>query len=210
MSFIAKLFIEEEERLLLNTSVLFHQIVDWNGKAGHLTRGGLIDLEVQSTEDDDLFYDWLITDKTSKEGLIRFYKRDGLSTLFELEFANCYCVNLLTFFSNSGNEPMMLKMTLSPGIQRFKDCIHEKPWNPDNPFKGKTDPPKPKPPIEEDKDPVISEVIWQNDKEEELKEATYGVEVNLFVKIKNPKGGAADSGPTRSTPNVRAVSIILA
>jgi len=134
MAFQAKLFINDEERNVLDSSFLYQQLIDSNGRPKTMIHGGGINLLVESTKNDELFYDWMFSTHTTYQGYIRFYKRDGYSKLFDFEFANCHCIHLEEKFNAEGNSPLKMELVLSPGIQKVRGQIFEKNWNPSNPF----------------------------------------------------------------------------
>ncbi|WP_405266788.1 type VI secretion system tube protein TssD [Cellulophaga sp. Ld12] len=134
MAFLAKLFINGEQRNVLNGNYVYHQLLDARGKPKAKVEGGQLNFVVESTGDDALFHLWMLDDYQMYDGYIRFFKRDGLSKLFDFEFANCYCVGLREQFSATGHDPLKMELTITPGIQRVRDVIFEKVWNPSNPF----------------------------------------------------------------------------
>ncbi|MFI8604690.1 type VI secretion system tube protein TssD [Cellulophaga baltica] len=135
MAFLAKLFINGEQRNVLNGNYVYHQLLDARGKPKAKVEGGQLNFVVESTGDDSLFHLWMLDDYQMYDGYIRFFKRDGLSKLFDFEFANCYCVGLREQFSATGHDPLKMELTITPGIQRVRDVIFEKVWNPSNPFR---------------------------------------------------------------------------
>ncbi len=131
MSFLAKLFLDNTERQILNADILVRQATDWLGRPESMPEGGQINIKIASTYE-TMFWDWMVSPIMLKEGYIRFYKHDGMSRLFDLEFWDCYCVDYYEFFDDSSNEPLELYLTLSPGVIRFKNTVFEKNWKQTN------------------------------------------------------------------------------
>ncbi len=127
MSFLAKLFLDNTERQILNADILVRQTTDWLGRPDSMPQGGLINVKVASTHE-TLFWEWMVSPIMMKNGYIRFYKHDGMSKLFDLEFWDCYCVDYYEFFDDSSNEPLELNLTFSPGVIRLKNTVFEKNW----------------------------------------------------------------------------------
>ncbi len=127
MSFLAKLFLDDTERQILNADILVRQTTDWIGRPDSMPQGGLINVKVASTHE-TLFWEWMVSPIMMKNGYIRFYKHDGMSKLFDLEFWDCYCVDYYEFFDDSSNEPLELNLTFSPGVIRLKNTVFEKNW----------------------------------------------------------------------------------
>ena len=127
MGSLAKIFIENEERNILNSDFLYHQATDNNGNLRANVKGGLFTVQIESTPNDEPFYYWMSSPFLMKKGYIRFYKPDGIGKLFDFEFWDCYCVKLIESFRALGPDPdpMNLTLTLSPGIHRIRGIVYE-------------------------------------------------------------------------------------
>ncbi|MBW1297000.1 type VI secretion system tube protein TssD [Aquimarina litoralis] len=189
MAFQAKLFINDEERNVLNSAFLYQQLVDANGRPQTTIQNGKIHLLLESTKNDELFYDWMFSTHTTYNGYVRFYKRDGFSKLFDFEFGNCHCVQLDEKFSAEGNDPLKMEVLLSPGIQRVRGQIFEKNWNPSNPF-AEAAPVTEREEEKEEDPPKIIEMKWlDEDESTEIKETNNLKKVFLYAKVKNIEEG---------------------
>lgn len=190
MAFHAKLFINDEERIVLDSTFLYKQLIDANGRPKTGIQGGGISLLLESTRNDELFYDWMFSTHTVYNGYIRFYRRDGFSKLFDYEFANCHCIGLQEKFSEKGNDPLKMQLVLSPGIQRVRGQVFEKNWNPSNPFANAA-------PIterEEKVEPEIEDMYYTDMNGEKIPddELQSGTAVYLVLKTKNGVGKDVD------------------
>ncbi|HEY5746319.1 MAG TPA: type VI secretion system tube protein TssD [Chryseolinea sp.] len=134
MSFLARLFVDDQARDILNADYLFHKTKDLLGQPQSQALGGQLDITLESTGQDALWYDWMLSAYHMKKGYIRFYNRDGLSKLFDFEFWDCFCTGLHETFRSTGATPMTLQLSLSPGIFRIRDLVYEKPWKVSDPF----------------------------------------------------------------------------
>jgi hypothetical protein len=134
MSFLAKIFVDDQERAVLNADYLFYKTKDLYGQPTSQALGGQLDVALESTDHDLPWYDWMLSHDLRKKGHIRFYNRDGLSKLFDFEFWDCYCTGLHESFRSTGNMPMTLQLSLSPGIYRIRDYVFEKSWRISEPF----------------------------------------------------------------------------
>ncbi|WP_299601065.1 type VI secretion system tube protein TssD [uncultured Aquimarina sp.] len=187
MAFQAKLFINDEERNVLNSAFLYQQLVDANGRPQTTIQNGKIHLLVESTKNDELFYDWMFSTHTMYNGYVRFYKRDGFSKLFDFEFGNCHCVQLDEKFNAEGNDPLKMELLLSPGIQRVRGQVFEKNWNPSNPFAEAA-------PIterEENKELVLESAYFEDDSGNKITELENG-KAYLVIKTKDGQGKTVD------------------
>ncbi|WP_452223596.1 type VI secretion system tube protein TssD [Lacinutrix chionoecetis] len=134
MSFLAKLFINDEVRNILNAKQAYSRLTDVNGRPTARPYGHKLEFAIESTTDDSFFYENMFSPTTKCQGEIIFYKRDGVSTLFKMEFANAQILNLYESFNANDNLPLHLNIAIGWGIMKTKGVIHEEPWNPHNPF----------------------------------------------------------------------------
>jgi len=134
MSFLAKVFVDDQEREILNADYLFYKTKDLYGQPTSQALGGQLDIALESTDHDLPWYDWMLSHDLRKKGHIRFYNRDGLSKLFDFEFWDCYCMGLHESYRSTGTTPMTLQLSLSPGIYRIRDYRFEKSWRISEPF----------------------------------------------------------------------------
>ncbi|WP_299211626.1 type VI secretion system tube protein TssD [uncultured Aquimarina sp.] len=187
MAFQAKLFINGEERNVLDSTFLYQQLIDSNGRPKTSIQGGKISLLIESTKNDELFYDWMFSTHTMYNGYVRFYKRDGYSKLFDFEFANCHCIHLQERFNAEGNSPLKMELVLSPGIQRVRDVLLEKNWNPSNPFDNTT-------PVteREENNSKILDAYFENKGGEKITKIRKGQDVFLVLKSENMNGKQVD------------------
>ena len=195
MAFLAKLFINGEQRNVLNGNYVYHQLLDARGKPKAKVEGGQLNFVVESTGDDALFHLWMLDDYQMYDGYIRFFKRDGLSKLFDFEFANCYCVGLREQFSATGHDPLKMELTITPGIQRVRDVIFEKVWNPSNPFA--------EAPVlqEEEEEASITDLYYENADGKRITRLRKNKSVFLIIKTTNMVGKSIDLDLSDSTFN---------
>ena len=69
MSYLAKLFLDNTERNVLNAQVLVRQLTDWIGRPASRPQGGIIDIKIKSTHE-PLFWEWMVSPTMMKEGKI--------------------------------------------------------------------------------------------------------------------------------------------
>lgn len=134
MSFLAKLFINDEVRNILNAKQAYSRIADINGRPSSRPLGHKLEFAIESTIDDSFFYESMFSPTNKCQGEIVFYKRDGISTLFKMEFANAQILDLSESFNATDNLPLHMNIAIGWGIMKTKGVIHQEPWNPNNPF----------------------------------------------------------------------------
>ena len=191
MSFEAKLFIEDEERNILNARQVYSRYADVNGRPTGKPTGGTLDISIESTGNDNFFYNNMFSQTMKCKGEIIFYRRDGFSTLFKIEFANAQILSLSEKFNAIDDKPLHMNIRIGWGIMKMRGIIHEKTWNPNNPFVEIT------PTVLKEPEPTIVEVSWQNDKDENIQETTYGENVALVVTVDNHDGGTVEISITK-------------
>ena len=127
MSFVAKLNIEGEEMNVLNCGFRFTQVTDATGKPTSIPQGGTINLVVESDGDTNLF-DWMISPTQTKKGTVTFYRRDNMSKLKILEFADAHCVDYYETFDHQGDHPMQIQLVLSARDVKLNDSEFKNNW----------------------------------------------------------------------------------
>ena len=127
MSFVAKLKIEGEEMNVLNCGFRFTQVTDATGKPTSIPQGGNISLVVESDGDTNLF-DWMISPTQTKSGTVTFYRRDNMSKLKILEFADAHCVDYYETFDHQGDHPMQIQLILSARDVKLNDSEFKNNW----------------------------------------------------------------------------------
>lgn len=88
--------------------------------------GGIFNLELESSEDDDFWYTWMLSSEL-KNGRIEFYEGDG-DMAFKIQFWDCFCIGIGEQMSSFGRAAMTMQMRLSPAITQNRNVQHEKVW----------------------------------------------------------------------------------
>ena len=127
MSFKAVLDIDGDQYRVLNCDYEFRQEVDATGRPSSTTRGGIIRVEIESTDDTSNF-EWMCDSYMRKDGKITYNKRDEDSKLKELEFKEAYLVGYREAFDNVGDGSMTETLTFSARTVILGDGEHENEW----------------------------------------------------------------------------------
>jgi len=127
MSFTAAMQLDGEAINVLDCQFSFTQDVDHNGKPAARPTGGQITVTLESDGGTELF-DWMVSNTKTKSGSIVFYRRDALSKLKELKFADAYCINYEERFHASGEIPMQVQITISAKEVRLNSSAFQNPW----------------------------------------------------------------------------------
>lgn len=112
MSFKSKLTLGGKEYNILEFFYELSQEVDATGRPSAVTRGGKIQVTVESTGDTHLA-ELAMDNFERKDGKITFVKRDTDAKLKELNFKEAYLVVYSETFSATGNNPLTETFTLS-------------------------------------------------------------------------------------------------
>ena len=112
MSFKSILKVAGKNYNVLSINYGLFQETDATGRPSTITRGGKIDITVESTGETDLF-EWMTNSFERKNGSIVFYKRDSQSTLKELKFTEAYLVKHKEKFDSVGENPLTETFTIS-------------------------------------------------------------------------------------------------
>ncbi len=127
MSFIAKLYLDDIEITLLSARLHITQNTDITGRPRSNPSGGFITIRMLSSYN-GLLNEWMIDPNITKQGYIRFFKRDGYSRLVDWQFADCFCVSYHENFSSDGKMPMQTELVLSPGVLKVNKTVFNKGW----------------------------------------------------------------------------------
>ena len=127
MSFKAKFEVDGNEYRVLKCDYSLKQTVDDTGRPSSTTRGGLINIVVESTDDTSLF-EWMCDSYMRKSGKIIFNNRDEDSKLKELEFEEAYMVEYEESFDNVGSGAMIESLSLSARTIKLGNGEHENEW----------------------------------------------------------------------------------
>lgn len=112
MSFKSILKVAGKNYNVLSVNYGLFQETDATGRPSTITRGGKIDITVESTGETDLF-EWMTNSFERKDGSVVFYKRDTEATLKELKFSEAYLVKHKEKFDSTGENPLIETFTIS-------------------------------------------------------------------------------------------------
>lgn len=128
MSFKALIDIEDKKDIVvLSCSFSFHQSIDNTGKIVSKPSGGIIDLELESSDDTDLL-SWMIGHNVTKNGVIRFLKRENEGALKKLAFTDGVCINYHEKFTDKGDSPMITSITISARVIEIGTAKFQNLW----------------------------------------------------------------------------------
>ena len=112
MSFKSKLKVGGKELNILSATYDLFQEVDASGRPSSVTRGGTINLVVESTGD-SFFFEWMTNNFERKDGAIQYVKRDTDAKLKELNFKEGYLIKYKETFDATGSNPLVESFTIS-------------------------------------------------------------------------------------------------
>jgi hypothetical protein len=127
MSFKLELDVAGKKVTVLNCSYALKQETDATGRPSTVTRGGKVNLTVESTGD-TIFWDWMINNFERKDGKITFLKRDTNSAMKTVEFKEAYLVDYRENFDAANEQPVTETFTLSARVISVGGSAHENEW----------------------------------------------------------------------------------
>ena len=127
MSFKSILKVAGKNYNVLNVNYGLFQETDVTGRPSTITRGGKIDITVESTGETDLF-EWMTNSFERKDGSIVFKKRDSDATLKELKFKEAYIVKYTENFDATGENPLTESFVLSAKEIELGNAMHINEW----------------------------------------------------------------------------------
>ncbi|MDQ0594792.1 hypothetical protein QFZ37_003161 [Chryseobacterium ginsenosidimutans] len=127
MSFKSILKVAGKNYNVLNVNYGLFQETDATGRPSTITRGGKIEITVESTGETDLF-EWMTNSFERKDGSLVFYKRDSEATLKELKFSEAYLVKHKEKFDASGDNPLTENFIISARKIEMGSGEYENAW----------------------------------------------------------------------------------
>ena len=127
MSFKSKLKVGGQDLNILKVSYQLHQEVDASGRPSAVTRGGLIEVSVESTGS-AFFFEWMCNNFERKDGTITYIKRDTDAKSKELSFKEGYLVKYKESFDATGNDPLVETFTISAQEISMGTDSHRNEW----------------------------------------------------------------------------------
>ncbi len=97
-----------------------------NGNIDYKVLGGIFNVSLASSDDDDFWYEWLLSG-LMKNGILEFYNGDD-DQPFRIQFWDCYCIYIGEQMSSIGSTSMTMNMRLSPAITVNRGVKHLKTW----------------------------------------------------------------------------------
>ncbi len=185
-SFKVKLFIDDQERNVLNVDQAFKQVADITGRPSGKPYGEPLYITLESTIDDSFFYINTFSPSNTISGELVFYKRDGFSILYKLQFANAYILGLEEAFEAVSSLPLHFNLKIGWGIIKVNGVTFEEKWNPDNPFEDTTEAT-----VIEEGEPNIISLKYVDAEGNEIEEL-YEDEVFLEIRSENCVGKLVD------------------
>lgn len=112
MSFKAIFKVDGNEYNVLSCNYSMNQEYDVTGRPASVTRGGVVNIVLESTDDTSLF-EWMCDSYMKKDATVTFNKRDENAKMKELEIKEAYLVGFSESFEGSGTGAMIQSLTLS-------------------------------------------------------------------------------------------------
>ncbi len=127
MSFSAKLNVAGKEARVLSINYSLHREVDDTGRPSSGVKGGRINIEIESTDDNSLF-EWMVDQFQTKDGSVTFMKTDQDSKMKELSWKKGYIVDYIESVNIGTDSPMTIQFTVSAEQISVAGANFKQPW----------------------------------------------------------------------------------
>lgn len=127
MSFKATFEVDGNKYRVLQCSYSLNQEIDATGRPSSTTRGGVVNLVIESTDDTSLF-EWMCDSYMKKDAKVTFNKRDEDSKMKDLEIIEAYMVHFEESFDDTGTGAMNESFSLSARSIKLGNGEHENEW----------------------------------------------------------------------------------
>ena len=131
MSFKAKLSLGGKEFDILHCDYAFNRDVDAKGRPSSGIYGGIVNIEVESTDDTSILESMVNNVYKAQKGTITFQKRDEDAKMKELNFEDAYIVAYKEELEIVGENPMTITFSVSARSLKIGNAEHVNDW-PDN------------------------------------------------------------------------------
>jgi hypothetical protein len=108
----AELVLEGNTYLLNSVSIEIEQGADQFGRPSTAPKGGKIEIELFSVEDDVIF-DWMVHTKKILNGSISLYEADFETKLKEIKFEDAFCIEFSEKFEEAGDDNLLTRFKIS-------------------------------------------------------------------------------------------------
>ena len=108
----AELVLEGNTYLLNSVSIEIEQGADQFGRPSTAAKGGKIEIELFSVEDDVIF-DWMVHTKKILNGSINLYEADFETKLKEIKFEDAFCIEFSEKFEEAGDDNLLTRFIIS-------------------------------------------------------------------------------------------------
>jgi hypothetical protein len=108
----AELVLEGNTYLLNSVSIEIEQVADQFGRPSTVAKGGKIEIELFSVEDDVIF-DWMVHTKKTLNGSINLYEADFETKVKEIKFEDAYCIEFNERFDEASGDNLVTKCKIS-------------------------------------------------------------------------------------------------
>jgi hypothetical protein len=112
---------------VIHCSYALNRDVDASGKPSGAVRGGLINIQIESTKDVSL-NEWMVEQFTAKNGKVTFKNIDANTSMKELTWENGYVVQLNESFDIVGENSMTISFTVSAEKIKIGSASHDNRW----------------------------------------------------------------------------------
>lgn len=112
---------------VIHCSYSLNRDVDASGKPSGAVRGGLINIQIESTKDVSL-NEWMVEQFTAKNGKVAFKNIDANTTMKELTWEHGYIVQLSESFDIVGENSMTISFTVSAEKIKIGAATHDNRW----------------------------------------------------------------------------------
>ena len=127
MAFKTRLEVAGKKYNVLSINYGLAQETDATGRPSSQTRGGKIEVVVESNGNTDLF-EWMTNSFERKDGKVVFIKRDSDATLKELSFTEGYVVKYRESFDSTDETPLTESFTISAKGIKMGTGEHFNEW----------------------------------------------------------------------------------
>jgi hypothetical protein len=127
MTFQGKFGVDDKEYQILSLDISFHQQIDSTGKPCANPSGGIIQVTIDSTGDENILLQWMVSPDSTKDVTIYFANYD-MGKPRKIIASKACCVGYHEHFESTGTSPAIISLTISAQTISCGDVKLEKKW----------------------------------------------------------------------------------
>lgn len=128
MSFKAHLELDGKIITILDYTLVVDQQTDMTGRPSAGVVAGQISLSLEMSDFTKELANWALSDTSTKDGKIIFFKSDLSSIMRTIDFTSAFCIRYVENFHHLSSSPYVIDIIVSAKQIKIGDKEHQNNW----------------------------------------------------------------------------------